>query len=320
MSRTVDVEQWSGQGAHSINSIRRVDLDVLDPRLLDVFDVNAGLECLASGFRFVEGPAWNPVRQDLVFSDIAADRMYRWRAADGVTVFRQPSRMANGNTYDRQGRLVTCEHAASRVTRTELDGTVTVIASHYAGCELNSPNDVVVHSDGAIYFTDPNFGRRPTWVGVPRPQQQPCQGVYRVDPYTRALTRLAEDFDQPNGLCFSLDERRLFVNDSPRGHIREFAVSADGGLSGGQVWAEVSGDGPGVPDGMKVDAAGNLYCAGPGGVHVFSPEGDPLGRVRVSEQVANFTWGEADGCSLFITASSALYRLRLRAPGRLLFI
>jgi gluconolactonase len=300
------------------SAVSTVILEVKDARLLDVVDPAAQLERLAAGFQFVEGPAWNPTRQDLVFSDIAADRLYRWHAADGLTVFRQPSHMANGNTYDRQGRLVTCEHAASRVTRTEPDGTVTVIASHYAGCELNSPNDVVVRSDGAIYFTDPNFGRRPTWLGVPRPQPQPCQAVYRVDPATLRLTRLADDFDQPNGLCFSLDERRLFVNDSPRGHIRVFEVEADGRLSGGQVWAEVRGDGPGVPDGMKLDAHGYLYCAGPGGLHVFTPEGAPLGCVRTPEQAANFTWGEADACSLFITASSALYRLRMRAPGRLL--
>lgn len=296
-----------------------LSLEVWDPRLLDLFDPAAGLERLASGFQFLEGPAWHPARQDLVFSDIPGDRLYRWRAADGVTVFRQPSRMANGNTYDALGRLLTCEHAASRVTRTELDGTLTPLATHFDGRELNSPNDVVVHSGGAIYFTDPNFGRRPTWVGVPRPQQQPCQAVYRLDPDTRALIRLADGFDQPNGLCFSPDERRLFVNDSGRGHIRVFDVCTDGSLSGGQVWAEVRGEGPGVPDGMKVDALGNLYCAGPGGLHVFSPEGEVLGRLRVPEQAANFTWGEADGRSLFIAATSSLYRLRVRVPGRLLF-
>lgn len=297
----------------------RVALDVFDTRLLDVFDPEAELEPVASGFEFIEGPVWHPVRQDLIFSDIAGNRLHRWRAADGVTVFRRPSQMANGNTYDQQGRLVTCEHATSRVTRTEPDGTLTLLATHYAGRELNSPNDVVVRSDGAIYFTDPNFGRRPTWVGVPRPQQQPCQAVYRIDPATLALTRLAADFGQPNGLCFSLDEARLFVNDSPRGHIRIFTLAADGSLQGGAVWAEVTGDGRGVPDGLKVDQRGNVYCAGPGGLHVFSPEGEALGRVRVPEQAANFAWGEADYCSLFIAASSTLYRLRVRAPGRPLF-
>nr|MBP7694825.1 SMP-30/gluconolactonase/LRE family protein [Anaerolineales bacterium] len=151
----------------------RVVLDVEDTRLLGLCDPAAELECLASGFEFIEGPVWHPVRQDLIFSDIAGDRLYRWSAAAGAAVFRQPSRMANGNTYDAQGRLVTCEHAASRVTRTELDGTLTLIAAHFDGRELNSPNDLVVRSDGAIYFTDPNFGRRPTRVGVPRPQQQP---------------------------------------------------------------------------------------------------------------------------------------------------
>ncbi len=316
MLRLVDAEP---RGGPETVTAQRLELEVRDARLLDLFDPAADLECLASGFQFVEGPVWHPVRQDLVFSDIAGDRLYRWHPVDGLGVWRQPSRMANGNTYDRQGRLITCEHAASRVTRTELDGTLTVLAAHYAGRELNSPNDVVVRSDGAVYFTDPNFGRRPTRVGVPRPQPQPSQGLYRADPVRLTLTRLVDDFDQPNGLCFSLDEQQLFVNDSPRGHIRVFAVQAEGGLGNGRVWAEVRGDGPGVPDGMKVDARGNLYCAGPGGLHVFSPDGQALGRVRVPEQAANFTWGDADGRSLFITATSALYRLRVRAPGRPVF-
>lgn len=297
----------------------RVALDVYAAALLDLLDPEAELERLASGFEFIEGPVWHPVRQDLIFSDIAGDRQYRWEPAAGATLFRRPSRMANGNTYDRQGRLLSCEHATSRVTRLELDGTQTVIAAHFEGRELNSPNDIVVRSDGAIYFTDPNFGRRATWVGVPRPQLQPCQGVFRVDPATLTLTRLADDFGQPNGLCFSLDEQRLLVNDSPRGHIRVFDVQPDGSLTGGAVWAEVTGDGRGVPDGLKVDALGNVYCAGPGGLHVFSPAGEPLGRVRVPEQAANFAWGEADYRSLFIAASSTLYRLRVRAPGQPLF-
>jgi gluconolactonase len=224
--------------------------------------------------------------------------------------------MANGNTCDAPGRLLTCEHATSRVTRTEPNGRVRVIASHYGGRELNSPNDIIVRSDGCVYFTDPNFGRRPTRVGVPRPQQQPCQAVYCWDPATEALARVADDFDQPNGLCFSLDERYLLVNDSPRGHIRIFEVLLDGRLRGGQVWAEVRSDGPGVPDGMKVDEQGNVWCAGPGGLHVFNPGGRLMGRVRLPEQAANFAWGDGDGLSLFVTASASLYRLRTRVRGR----
>ncbi len=293
----------------------RAELDIRDSRLLDVFDPASGLECLASGFQFIEGPVWHPTREHLIFSDIVGNRMHRWDPVAGVSLERQPSGMANGNAYDRQGRLITCEHATSRVTRLELDGSLTVLASHFEGRELNSPNDVVVKSDGAIYFTDPNFGRRPTRVGVPRPQQQPCQAVYRIDPDTSGLTRVADDFDQPNGLCFSLDEARLFINDSPRGHIKVFDVLSDGALGSGRVWAELSGDGPGVADGLKVDSLGHVVCAGPGGLHVFDPSGVALGRLRVPEQAANFAWGEVDRRSLFITASTSLYRVRVRAPG-----
>jgi gluconolactonase len=291
-------------------------LDGLADVLGRLLDVEAGLECLATGFQFLEGPAWNPARQELIFSDIPADRLYRWRAADGVSVFREPSHMANGNAFDAEGRLVTCEHAASRLTRTEADGSVTVLASGFDGRELNSPNDVVVHSDGSLWFTDPNFGRRPTRVGVARPQRQPRQAVYRWDSLSGTLDCLADDFEQPNGLCFGGGEGQLFVNDSPRGHIRVFAVEPNGRLSGGQVWATLRGDGPGVPDGMKVDERDNVWCAGPGGLHVFDAAGRPLGRIRFPEQAANFAWGGADGLSLFITASARLYRLRTHTRSR----
>ena len=289
----------------------RLNLDVHDRRLLEVFDPASALERLATGFGFLEGPVWHATRSALLFSDIAGDRLYNWSARGGVGVEREPSGMANGNTLDNEGRLLSCEHATSHVTRRERDGTQRVIAAQYDGRELNSPNDIVVKSDGSIYFTDPNFGRRPTRLGVPRPQQQPCQAVYRIDPDTLALTRLADDFDQPNGLCFSLDETRLFVNDSPRGHIRVFDVNADGTLSGGEIWVQLSGDGPGVPDGMKVDALGRIHCAGPGGVHVFAPDGAALGRLRMPEQTANFTWGDSDRRSLYLTASTSLYRVRV---------
>ncbi len=200
--------------------------------------------------------------------------------------------------------------------RQEPDGRLTVLASHYNGLELNSPNDIVVRGDGAIYFSDPNFGRRPTRYGVPRPQQLPFQAVFRLDPAAGALTPVADDFDQPNGLCFSPDETRLFVNDSPRGHIRVFDVLPDGSLRGGAVWAEVRGAGPGVPDGMKLDAAGNLYCAGPGGIHIFDPHAACLGVIRTPEQAANFCWGGADLRDLFICASTTLWRVRVRVAGQ----
>lgn len=296
----------------------KVTLEIRDPRLTDIVAVGAPLEVLAGGFQFLEGPVWLPADHALVFSDIPGDTMYCWHAETGkTTVYRQPSNKANGNTRDQAGRILSCEHATSRVVREDASGGVTVLASHYEDLELNSPNDIVVKSDGAVYFTDPNFGRRPTRVGVPRPQQQPCQAVFRLEPGTGRLTALASDFDQPNGLCFALDESRLFVNDSPRGHIRVFDVLPGGGLAGGEVWAELHGEGPGVPDGMKFDAAGNLYCAGPSGIHVFDRAARCLGVLRMPEQVANFCWGGSDLRNLFICASSTLYRVRVEQPGRL---
>ena len=294
-----------------------VDLDVREARLMAIVAPDAPMDQLATGFEFLEGLVWLPGARALIFSDIPGDAMHRWDAASGATVFRRPSHKANGNTLDGQGRILTCEHATSRVVRQEPDGRLTVLASHYAGVELNSPNDIVVKRDGAIYFTDPNFGRRPTRHGVPRAQQLGFQAVFRLDPETGALVAVADDFEQPNGLCFSLDETRLFVNDSPRGHIRVFDVLADGSLRGGEVWAELSGSGPGVPDGMKLDAAGNLYCAGPGGIHIFDTGATCLGVIRMSEQAANFCWGGDDLRDLLIGASTTLWRVRVQAPGRL---
>ena len=291
-----------------------MSVEVRVPRFREVVGDDAPMERLGTGFAFTEGPVWHPVERHLIFSDMPGDHMRRWSEAGGVTTFRQPSNKANGNAYDPEGRLVTCEHATSRVTRTEPDGTVTVLATHWDGRELNSPNDIIVKSDGAIYFTDPNYGRR-EYFGVPREQELDFQGVYRIAP-DGTLSLLADDFAQPNGLSFDGPEARLFVNDTEGGHIRVFEVEADGGVSGGGVWAEVTGDGAGAPDGMKTDSADNVYCTGPGGVHVFAPDAACLGVALVPEGVANFTWGDEDLRSLFITASTSLYRTRVRVPGR----
>ena len=293
--------------------------EIRDPAFAEIVGgADLPLEKLADGFEFTEGPIWHPYEKHLTFSDMPNDHMRRWSAAGGITTFRKPCNRSNGNTYDRQGRMLTCEHATSRVTRTAADGTLTVLASHYNGQELNSPNDIVVKSDGHIYFTDPTYGRMP-YYGVERPTQLTFQGVYRMDEDGGNLTLLAADFQQPNGLCFSPDEHRLFVNDTERMHIRVFDVRSDGRLSGGSVWAELTGEGQGGPDGMKIDSAGNLYCCGPGGVHVFAPDAHCLGVIRVPEVVANFTWGEDDMQSLFLTASGSLYRARVRTAGVPLF-
>ncbi|HXG16090.1 MAG TPA: SMP-30/gluconolactonase/LRE family protein [Calidithermus sp.] len=275
-------------------------------------------ERLGTGFLFTEGPVWHPVGKFLIFSDMPGDHMRRWSAREGITTYRKPSNMANGNAYDRQGRLLTCEHATSRVVRTEPDGRLTVLASHYQGKELNSPNDIVCRRDGSIYFTDPPYGRV-KFYGVERPQELPFQGVYRVGPDPEHPELLVDDFDRPNGLCFALDEQRLFINDTARKHIRVFDVTPTGGLRGGRVWAETRGDKPGAPDGMKIDARGNVYCCGPGGIHVFSPDGSLMEVIEVPEYTANFCWGDDDYRSLFITASTSLYRIRTAVPGHPLF-
>ena len=292
--------------------------EIRDDRFRAVVGEDVAVEAVASGFGFTEGPIWHPRERHLTFSDMPGNEIRRWTPAGGVVSFRKPSNMANGNTYDRQGRMLTCEHATSRVTRTAADGAITVLATHYQGKELNSPNDIVVKSDGWIYFTDPTYGRMP-YYGVERPSELGFQGVYRMAEDGSGLTLLVGDFAQPNGLCFSRDERRLFVNDTERGHIRVFDLRSDGHLSGGSVWTQVTGTGAGAPDGMKIDRAGNLYCCGPGGLHVFSPEAQSLGVIQVPEVVANFTWGEDDFRTIFLTASSTLYRVRTNTPGVPLF-
>jgi gluconolactonase len=291
-----------------------MDAEIREPRFRDVVDDSNALERLATGFGFTEGPVWHPAERCLIFSDIPGNRQHRWRPPGTLEIFREPSGMANGNAFDRDGRLLTCEHATSRVTRRERDGAVTVLATHYRGMALNSPNDIVVASGGAIYFTDPSYGRMP-FYGVERPQELPHQGVYRLPPEGGDPVLLPGDFAQPNGLCFSLDGSRLFVNDTERQHIRVFHLGADGGLGGGAVWAETAGEGAGAPDGMKLDSRGNVYCCGPGGIHVFDPSGHCLGVLRMPETAANFVFGDDDLRSLYITASTSLYRLRVRVPG-----
>lgn len=295
-----------------------MNVEIRDERFRQVVGYDAPVEELAGGFDFTEGAVWNHVEGHLIFSDMPGNVMRKWTATDGIQVFRQPSDMANGNTFDLQGRLITCEHATSRVTRTECDGSITVLASHYDGKELNSPNDVIVKGDGSIYFSDPSFGRM-EYYGVARDVELDVRGVYRLDPVSGDLRLLVHDFDQPNGLTFSLDERQLFINDTMRAHIRVFDLDDDGGLSNGRVWAELTGDREGLADGMKIDSEGNLYTAGPGGVQVFAPDATCLGVIHVPQGVANFTWGDADLRSLFINAGTSLYRTRVHVPGRKLF-
>ncbi len=290
-----------------------MSLDVRSPKLLDLIDADAQLEQLGTGCEFTEGPVWHAEGKFLLFSDIPANKMKKWTAEEGITNFRVPSGKSNGLTYDKQGRLVTAEHANRRVSRTEADGTVVTIASHYEGKRLNSPNDVIVKSDGSIYFSDPPYGLTADY-GVEGEQDLDFQGVYRLSPDGQTVTLLVDDFDRPNGLCFSPDESILYINDTERMHIRVFDVQSDGTIANGRIFAEEEGE-DGVPDGMKIDVHGNVYLTGPGGIWIFDPSGEHLGVLQTPERAANLGWGGDDWSTLFITASTSLYSIQCKVSG-----
>jgi gluconolactonase len=292
-----------------------VSVEIRDARFKAVVGSEVAFDKVATGFLFTEGPLWHAKEHYLLFSDMPGDHLRKWSAKGGVSTFRKPCNQSNGLAWDAKGRLLACEHSSSTLTRTEADGKITVLASHLEGKELNSPNDLAVHSSGAVYFSDPTYGRN-EYYGRPRKTELDFRGVYRVEPESRKLTLLAKDFGQPNGLCFSADERRLFVNDTDKQHIRVFDVKPDGTLANPRVWAETRGEGAGAPDGMKFDVQGNLYCCGPGGIHVFAPDATCLGVIKVPEYTANMCWGDADFRSLYITASTSIYRVRTAIAGR----
>jgi len=291
-------------------------VDICSPIVNEIIDPLQELECIVTGFQFVEGPIWNPKEYSLIFSDILGNSIYHWTPVTGVRTLRYNSYMANGNTYDREGRVITCEHATSRLTRTDFanNGQLEVLATHYQGKELNSPNDVACKSDGSIYFTDPNSGRGAGY-GVPRKQELDFQGVYRLDPNDLSLTLLIDDFSKPNGLCFSTDERQIFIDDTDHSHICVFDVNDDGTLKNGRIWAKLENVGIGVADGMKVDREDNLYCTGPGGIHIFDSAGNYLGIIHMPEHTTNMSWGDEDLSSLYITAGASVYRIRTQVPG-----
>jgi gluconolactonase len=272
----------------------------------------AQLELVAGGFLFTEGPVWRADEGALHFSDIPASRRYRWHPEDGVTVLRDPNEKGNGMTLDTDGNLLVCHHATSILVRERAHGSREIVASHWQGRELNSPNDVVVRTDGTVYFTDPFYGRHAAPYGVPRDQELDFQGVYRVDP-AGELHLEADDFAMPNGLCLSPDESLLYVNDSVRAHIRVFAVAPDGSLAERPCFAEAIGAGARGEevDGMKCDEHGNVYVTGPGGIWVFAPDATELGRIPVPETVGNLAWGGEDGLTLFLCASTSVYALRM---------
>jgi gluconolactonase len=294
------------------------------PAFLELVDEDAELERLGTGFTFTEGPIWNPDGY-LLFSDMPGDVRRRWDEQSGVTEVANPSNKGNGMTIDNDGRLIVCEHVTSSVVRMDPDGKGggrEVLASHYAGRELNSPNDVVVKSDGSIYFSDPTYGRMPGF-GVEREQDLDFQGVYRIAPEGGDPQLLVDDFDQPNGLCFSVDESRLYINDTTRAHIRVFDVASDGTLSNSRVLADGIGSGSleigDLVDGMKLDERGNIWVTGPGGVCVFDPDGQHIGTVEVPENVGNLNWarppGGPDWNQLFIPATTSVYRITCKVSG-----
>jgi gluconolactonase len=295
-------------------------VQVNSPAVLELVDENAELEQLGTGFTFTEGPLWNP-DGFLLFSDMPGDVRRRWDPENGVTEVANPSNKGNGMTFDNDGRLIVCEHVTSSVVRMDPDGTGSgreVLATHYGDKELNSPNDVVVKSDGAIYFTDPTYGRMPGF-GLEREQDLEFQGVYRIAPEGGDPQLLVDDFSQPNGLCFSADESLLYINDTDRAHIRVFDVQPDGTIANSRVLAENIGSGDlnigDLVDGMKLDERGNVWVTGPGGVCIFDPEGEHIGTVEVPENVGNLNWGGPHWNWLFIPASTSVYRIECKVSG-----
>ena len=293
----------------------------LDPRFQRLVPGPEQVERLWSGGRWCEGPAWFAAHRTLVWSDIPNTRMLRLDERNGgVAVFREPADNANGNTVDREGRLVSCEHLTRRVTRTGHDGRITVLASHWQGKRLNSPNDVVVHSDGGIWFTDPSYGILSDYEGLRAESEIGGCHVYRIDPASGAVERVADDFVKPNGLAFSPDESMLYVADTgashqadgPR-HIRRFALRADGrGLSGGQVFAECT---RGMFDGFRLDTEGRLWTSAADGVHAYHADGSLLGKILLPERAANVCFGGPKRNRLFICATRSLYAITLNTKG-----
>ncbi|UHC13961.1 SMP-30/gluconolactonase/LRE family protein [Methylobacterium currus] len=292
--------------------------EIHDERFKHYILGNAPLEELGSGFRWIEGPVWMGDADCLLFQDLPRNRTMRWIEGAGFSVYRAPSNYANGQTRDRQGRLIACSHRGRCLYRTEYDGTVTTLVERHAGKRLNAPNDVVVKSDGTIWFSDPVYGISNDYEGGRQASEQP-PALYRFDPATNEITVMAGDFDGPNGLAFSPDESRLYVAETgdqskpdPRQYIRVFDVAPDGALSGGDVFHTIS---PGYCDGMRVDEDGNVWSSAADGVHCLSPEGKLMGKILVPHRVSNLTFGGPAKNRLFIGGSHTLYSIFLDRRG-----
>jgi gluconolactonase len=292
--------------------------EICDPRFRALVLPNAPLETLGTGYRWLEGPVWFADHDCLYVSDIPNDRVLRWTEDGGISVFRQPSGFANGHTRDREGRLLTCSHRERNVSRTEFDGSVTVLASQFGGKRLNSPNDIVCKSDGTIWFSDPIYGISTDYEGGKQQQELP-PALYRFDPATGELRVAADDFVNPNGLAFSPDERFLYVaetgeqfDDASARSIRRFAVAEDGALSNGAPFHSIT---PGNADGFRVDELGNVWSSAADGVHCISPQGELLGKILTASVVSNLCFGGRNRSRLFICASHTLMAIYTNTRG-----
>ena len=317
------------QRTTSFPSIGRIHRD--DPRLDQLLAPDARIEVLATGFAWAEGPVWNAQGEYLLFSDIPRNSVMKWQPETGAVLHLKPSGYtglgdyskepgSNGLTLDSEGRLVSCEHGDRRISRLEKNGGKKTLVDSYQGKRLNSPNDLVYKSNGDLYFTDPPYGL-PKQADDPSRELDFC-GVYRLSK-TGELTLLTKELSRPNGLAFSPDEKTLYVANSDPDHAvwMSFPVNSDGTLGKGKVFADVTAmvaqKLPGLPDGMKIDASGNLFASGPGGIHIFAPDGKRLGRIETGEKTANCAWGE-DGHTLFLTADMYLCRIKTKTSGNLL--
>ena len=293
-----------------------LEIDMAAPTFARLVSADAPLDRIYHGLAFGEGPLWNRRDGTFLWVDIVGDTIFRWKPGAGAQIFLRPSTKANGLTFDREGRLCVAGWASRSVWRVEPDGKVTTLASHYQGKRINSPNDIVVRSDGAIYFTDSPGALYNVGMAAEDVQQYlDFQGVFRISPDGTRIDAVVTDTVYPNGLAFTPDESVLYVNDTRLGEIRAYDMRPDGSCGPMRLFHKLSGSEPGIADGMKVDIEGNVYCTGPGGLHVIGPDGKLLGRIRIPDHCTNMAWGDADWRSLYITTYSSVFRTRVNVPG-----